>query len=219
MKENKVRIGVLSDTHVYGFDRHLKQIVDEHFSDVDLIFHAGDLVDLSVLELFGEKDVKAVFGNMDGRRVREQLPEQLTMDFGGFRVALIHGWGSPAGMERKLADRLGRWIASFSAIRITRSTGKSTAFIFSIRVPRWISGLPNTAASESWKWGLKSTAELSISNSGIQRDRGLNQWKRCVRRGEWSISCVKNRKDACFVKVLFAAKIMFCLTERPALSC
>ena len=74
MKENKVRIGVLSDTHVYGFDRHLKQIVDEHFSDVDLIFHAGDLVDLSVLELFGEKDVKAVFGNMDGRRVREQLP-------------------------------------------------------------------------------------------------------------------------------------------------
>lgn len=108
MKENKVRIGVLSDTHVYGFDRHLKQIVDEHFSDVDLIVHAGDLVDLSVLELFGEKDVKAVCGNMDGRRVREQLPEQLTMDIGGFRIALIHGWGSPAGMERKLAERLGK---------------------------------------------------------------------------------------------------------------
>lgn len=108
MRENKVRVGVLSDTHVYGFDRNLKQIVDEHFSNVDLIFHAGDLVDLSVLELFGEKDVKAVFGNMDGLRVREVLPEQLTMDIGGFRIALIHGWGAPAGMEQKLAQKLGK---------------------------------------------------------------------------------------------------------------
>lgn len=108
MKDNTVRIGVLSDTHVYGFNRDLKHIIDEHFSDVDLIFHAGDLVDLSVLELFGEKDVKAVCGNMDGPQVREQLPEQRMMDIGGFRVALIHGWGSPAGMERRLADRLGK---------------------------------------------------------------------------------------------------------------
>jgi putative phosphoesterase len=30
------------------------------------------------------------------------------MDIGGFRIALIHGWGSPAGMERKLAERLGK---------------------------------------------------------------------------------------------------------------
>jgi predicted phosphodiesterase len=57
MKDNTVRIGVLSDTHVYGFNRDLKHIIDEHFSDVDLILHAGDLVDLSVLELCGEMDV------------------------------------------------------------------------------------------------------------------------------------------------------------------
>ncbi|HPC85088.1 MAG TPA: metallophosphoesterase family protein [Smithellaceae bacterium] len=108
MKENKVKIGVLSDTHVHGFDPNLKRIIDENFSEVDLIFHAGDLVDVSVLQLFGEKDVKAVYGNMDGPQVREALPEQMILDIGGFRVALIHGWGSPAGMEQKLAQKLGK---------------------------------------------------------------------------------------------------------------
>ncbi|HOG12443.1 MAG TPA: metallophosphoesterase family protein [Smithellaceae bacterium] len=108
MKENKVKIGVLSDTHVHGFDPNLKRIIDENFSEVDLIFHAGDLVDVSVLQLFGEKDVKAVCGNMDGPQVRERLPEQMIMDIGGFRVAMIHGWGSPAGLEGKLAQKLGK---------------------------------------------------------------------------------------------------------------
>lgn len=108
MNETKVKVGVLSDTHVSGFDKNLKTIIDEHFSDVDLIFHAGDLVDLSILDLFGDKEVRAVCGNMDNQRVRQELPEQRLMDIGGFKIGLIHGWGSPEGIERKLADRLGR---------------------------------------------------------------------------------------------------------------
>ncbi|MBP7342637.1 MAG: metallophosphoesterase family protein [Smithellaceae bacterium] len=108
MKQNTVRIGVVSDTHVSGFDQTLKNNIDEHFSDVDLVFHAGDLVDLCVLDLFGDKDVRAVCGNMDNRRAQEELPEQRVMEIGGFRIGLIHGWGSPEGLERKLADKLGK---------------------------------------------------------------------------------------------------------------
>lgn len=108
MSKNKVKIGVLSDTHISGFDKNLKKIIDEHFSDVDLIFHAGDLIDLSVLELFGEKEVRAVCGNMDSQRVKQDLPEQLLMDINGFKIGLIHGWGGPSGMERKLLDKLGK---------------------------------------------------------------------------------------------------------------
>jgi len=108
MSENKVKIGVLSDTHVSGFDPNLKKIIDEHFSDVDLVFHAGDLVDLCVLDLFGDKEVRAVCGNMDNQRVRQELPEQLLMEINGFKIGLIHGWGSPSGMEGKLADKLGK---------------------------------------------------------------------------------------------------------------
>ncbi len=56
MKQKTVRIGVVSDTHLSGFDENLKKNIDEHFSDVDLVFHAGDLVDLCVLDLFGDTE-------------------------------------------------------------------------------------------------------------------------------------------------------------------
>ncbi|HPE07913.1 MAG TPA: metallophosphoesterase family protein, partial [Smithellaceae bacterium] len=98
MIESKVKIGVLSDTHISGYNEKLKEIINEHFSDVDLIFHAGDLVDLCVLDLFGDKEVRAVCGNMDNQRVKQELPEQLLMNINGFKIGLIHGWGSPEGM-------------------------------------------------------------------------------------------------------------------------
>ncbi len=106
--EKKVKIGVLSDTHISGFDENLMRVIDDNFSDTDLIFHAGDLVDLHVLDMFGEKEVRAVCGNMDNARARRELPEQLIMDVGGFKIGLIHGWGAPDGMEKKLLNQLGR---------------------------------------------------------------------------------------------------------------
>jgi hypothetical protein len=106
--EKKVKIGVLSDTHISGFDENLKRVIDENFFDTDLIFHAGDLVDLQILDMFGDKEVRAVCGNMDHSAVRQQLPEQLIMDIGGFQIGLIHGWGAPDGMEKKLLNKLGR---------------------------------------------------------------------------------------------------------------
>lgn len=107
MNRNKVKIGVISDTHLIGYDENLKKIIDEHFNDVDFVFHAGDLVNLRVLDIFQGKEVKAVCGNMDSQQVRERLPEYLTLVINGFKFGLIHGWGSPEGIERKILDRLG----------------------------------------------------------------------------------------------------------------
>ncbi|MFO7570594.1 MAG: metallophosphoesterase family protein [Smithellaceae bacterium] len=108
MDEKTVKIGVLSDTHLSGYDEGLKRIVQAHFKSVDLIFHAGDLVDMRVLDVFEGRQVKAVRGNMDSPGVRQALPEQLVMEIGGFKIALIHGWGAPDGMERKLANHFGK---------------------------------------------------------------------------------------------------------------
>jgi uncharacterized protein len=108
MEERKIKIGVISDTHLAKPDERLKNILDDHFQDVSLILHAGDLVDLSVLEIFGNKEVKAVCGNMDYPSVKEKLPEQLILEVRGFKLGLIHGWGAPWGMERKLLARLGK---------------------------------------------------------------------------------------------------------------
>lgn len=108
MEEKKIKVGVISDTHLTGYDEKLKKIVDEHFGDVDFVIHAGDLVDLRVLDIFGDKEVKAVCGNMDYYSVREKLADQLLLEINGFKLGIIHGWGDPGGVESKIAAKLGK---------------------------------------------------------------------------------------------------------------
>jgi putative phosphoesterase len=105
MENKKIKIGVISDTHLEDYDDGMRQCIEEHFSDVDMILHAGDIVDLKVLEIFGKKEVKAVCGNMDNSSVKERFPEHLLFDINGFKFLLIHGWGSPWGIEEKISDR------------------------------------------------------------------------------------------------------------------
>jgi uncharacterized protein len=107
MELEKVKIGVISDTHLPGYDDRLKKIVDEHFGDVDIVIHAGDLVDLRVLDIFAGKEVKAVRGNMDYPSVKEKLPEQLLFEIRGFKFGVIHGWGAPGGIEEKILAKTG----------------------------------------------------------------------------------------------------------------
>ena len=107
MEKEKVKIGVISDTHISGYDTRLARVVAQHFKDADFILHAGDLVDLSVLDIFAGIEVKAVSGNMDNMSVKDKLPEQLIFEIKGFTIGLIHGWGSPLGIEGKLLAKLG----------------------------------------------------------------------------------------------------------------
>ena len=59
-------IGVISDTHIPYRSRNIPSKVFEEFKNVDLILHAGDIEDLSVLdELEKIAPVKAVNGNCD----------------------------------------------------------------------------------------------------------------------------------------------------------
>lgn len=102
-----MKIGVISDTHLRGYDERLARILHEPFRDVDMIMHAGDLVDEAVLDIFAPRDVRAVCGNMDPPSVRDILPEYLLLEIEGYKVALIHGWGSPFGIERRLLEKVG----------------------------------------------------------------------------------------------------------------
>jgi hypothetical protein len=105
MEIKKIKMGVISDTHLDHYNDKLKQCVSEHFKDVDIIVHAGDMVDFCVLDVFRDKEIKAVCGNMDNDSVRKKFPEQLFFDINGFQFALVHGWGSPWDLEDKLSAR------------------------------------------------------------------------------------------------------------------
>lgn len=103
-----MKIGVISDTHLRHCDERLRRIVETHFQDVDMILHAGDLVSVDVLDAFAGRDVKAVCGNMDGGDVRRTLSEKMLFEAAGFRIGLIHGWGMPFGIEKKLRKQFDR---------------------------------------------------------------------------------------------------------------
>jgi putative phosphoesterase len=87
-----MKVGVISDTHVPTIIRVLPPILFDIFKGVDLILHAGDLVELSVLdELRAIAPVEAVAGNMDGSEVHLKLPGKKVISIGGYSVGLTHG--------------------------------------------------------------------------------------------------------------------------------
>lgn len=100
-----MRIGLLSDTHSY-----LDPKVFHHFREVDEIWHAGDIGDPALMkELEAFKPVRAVYGNIDEARLRQQYPEDLSFELEGVKVFMTHIGGYPGRYNprvRRLLDEL-----------------------------------------------------------------------------------------------------------------
>lgn len=97
-----MKLGVIADTHLQKATRELEKLLLGPFRDVDIILHAGDITELAVLEVFQAKEILAVCGNMDSPFVRSQLPIQRVLNAGKFKIALMHGWGAPQGIEERI---------------------------------------------------------------------------------------------------------------------
>jgi len=97
-----MKIGVIADTHLREASPELASLLAGPFRDVEMILHAGDITELSVLEGMGEKRIQAVWGNMDSSAVRQILPGKRIIPAGNVRIGLIHGWGGPQGIEERL---------------------------------------------------------------------------------------------------------------------
>jgi len=92
-----MKIGVVSDTHSHLIP---KQLLDD-FKAVDLIIHAGDFCSTDDLNIFKRiKEVRAVFGNMDGLEIRQVLPEKVIFQIDGVKIGLCHGHGSPDKVQK-----------------------------------------------------------------------------------------------------------------------
>ena len=69
-----------------------------------LILHAGDFVEVSVLEeLRGFASVEAVYGNMDEPALAQLLPERRVVEVAGARIGMVHIAGPTAGRAARLA--------------------------------------------------------------------------------------------------------------------
>ncbi|MBU1852755.1 MAG: metallophosphatase family protein [Candidatus Omnitrophica bacterium] len=91
-----MKIGVVSDTHVPEKSCELPAELLDVLKGCNLIVHAGDLVDICVLEdLQKISKVEAVYGNMDSQKVRAVLPDKKTLKVDGKKLCLMHGSGKP----------------------------------------------------------------------------------------------------------------------------
>ena len=94
------RIGVISDTHIPDF-RRLPESIWQHFADVELIIHAGDLSILRVIaELETIAPVVAVQGNVEGDEVVKKLPVKREIVVGHCRIGIVHILGDSRNRAR-----------------------------------------------------------------------------------------------------------------------
>ena len=92
-----VKILVLSDTHIPIAAQDLPEEIYRAIEGVDMIFHAGDLMDVGVLEkLKSLKETRAVCGNMDSKELCMTLNTKEVINIGKFKIGLIHGYGAPS---------------------------------------------------------------------------------------------------------------------------
>ncbi|MFW6023037.1 MAG: metallophosphoesterase family protein [Halanaerobiaceae bacterium] len=99
-----MKIGVISDTHIPSKVKKIPEIVFEKFKNVDLIIHAGDIVNQSVLDKLDEyAPVKAVCGNVDTYDLKNKLPERLRLELEGFKIGVIHGHNVRGHLMNKLS--------------------------------------------------------------------------------------------------------------------
>ena len=102
-----MRIAVFSDTHLVDTSEarsFLLELVEGLLDPIDMIIHAGDLVDPDLLDVFDGYPVHIVRGNMDPPS--PDIPIKKVIRINGFKIGLIHGWGPAEGIEARIYNRL-----------------------------------------------------------------------------------------------------------------
>ncbi len=94
---------LLSDTHVPRRARDLPQQVWAAVDAADVVLHAGDWVDVALLDALEARAraLLACWGNNDGAPLRARLPEVARLRLDGLDFAVVHETGPAAGRERR----------------------------------------------------------------------------------------------------------------------
>lgn len=109
----KLRIGLISDTHIPEARATLWPQVFDAFRGVDYILHAGDIHDLSVIDQLSRvAETYVARGNGDdgsgGRPVQPEDPrlrEAWLLEFGGLRLGMAHAMPIPENPPHLTLER------------------------------------------------------------------------------------------------------------------
>ena len=100
-----MKLVLLADTHVPKRARDLPAEVWAAVEDADVVLHAGDWVDVALLDVLEERAARlvAVVGNNDGPALQARLPLVARAELGGVRFAVVHETGDKTGREARCA--------------------------------------------------------------------------------------------------------------------
>jgi putative phosphoesterase len=102
-----VSLVLTSVTHVPKRARDLPHALWAAIEAADVVVHAGDWVDVPLLDQFEARSQRlvAVYGNNDHGPLRLRLPEIARTDIEGIRFAVVHETGDAKGREERCAAR------------------------------------------------------------------------------------------------------------------
>jgi putative phosphoesterase len=102
-----VSLVVTADTHVPQRSRELPPSLWAAIDRADVVVHAGDWVDVALLDEFEQRSRRlvGVYGNNDHGPLRERLPEIARAEIEGIRLAVVHETGQATGREARCAAR------------------------------------------------------------------------------------------------------------------
>ncbi|NES30943.1 YfcE family phosphodiesterase [Micromonospora terminaliae] len=100
---------IMADTHVPKRARDLPAPLWAAVEAADVVLHAGDWVDVSLLDELEARSRRlvGVYGNNDGPPLRARLPEVARVELGGLRVAVVHETGPKTRREERCAADFG----------------------------------------------------------------------------------------------------------------
>jgi uncharacterized protein len=153
-------VGLISDTHVPKQAMQIPKRVFEIFEKADYIIHAGDLVELAVVdELEQIAPVLAVHGNMDCLEVNDAFPTLNSLRIFQWKIGVIHNADVAFGLAKS------REIVQQNGFNVLVSGHTHTANI------TWEEGVlyvnPGSATNPSSPLGKPSVGLLKITKEQI----------------------------------------------------
>jgi putative phosphoesterase len=100
------RLLLLADTHVPKRARDLPAEVWRAAEEADVVVHAGDWVDVRLLDELEARSAQLVacWGNNDHGELRTRLPEVARLDLEGIRLGVVHETGQAKGREERMSE-------------------------------------------------------------------------------------------------------------------
>jgi putative phosphoesterase len=103
------RLLLLADTHLPRRARDLPAEVWLAVDEADLVVHAGDWVDVRLLDELEARSANLVacWGNNDHGELRERLPEVARVEVEGLVLGVVHETGQAKGREERMSEAYG----------------------------------------------------------------------------------------------------------------